>query len=91
MVDAPDIALVVAVQGDRVCLVEQYRHPVGGRRWEFPSGSHDARRRSLRVTDAKSVAAYALLLLHPAGRSSEAGQPVGSSAAGHGRPWSTGL
>jgi 8-oxo-dGDP phosphatase len=43
VVDAADIALVVAVEGDRVRLVEQYRHPVGGRRWEFPSGSHDAR------------------------------------------------
>ena len=24
-------------------LVEQYRHPVAGRRWEFPSGSADPR------------------------------------------------
>jgi 8-oxo-dGTP pyrophosphatase MutT (NUDIX family) len=41
VVEAPDIALVVAVDGDRLQLVEQYRHPVGGRRWEFPSGSTD--------------------------------------------------
>lgn len=39
VVAAADIALVVPVDGERVCLVEQYRHPVGGRRWELPSGS----------------------------------------------------
>jgi 8-oxo-dGTP pyrophosphatase MutT (NUDIX family) len=38
----PDIALVVPVDGDRLHLVEQHRHVVGGRRWEFPSGSIDA-------------------------------------------------
>jgi 8-oxo-dGDP phosphatase len=39
VVEAADIALVVPSDGDRLHLVEQYRHPVGGRRWEFPSGS----------------------------------------------------
>ena len=43
VVDSPDIALVIAVEGDRVHLVEQYRYPVAGRRWEFPSGSADQR------------------------------------------------
>ena len=38
----PDIALVVPADGDRLYLVEQHRHVVGGRRWEFPSGSIDA-------------------------------------------------
>jgi 8-oxo-dGTP pyrophosphatase MutT (NUDIX family) len=41
VVDSPDIALVMAVDGDRLHLVEQYRYPVAGRRWEFPSGSAD--------------------------------------------------
>ena len=41
VVDTADIALVVAYDGARLHLVEQYRHPVGGRRWEFPSGSVD--------------------------------------------------
>lgn len=50
-VDAADIALVIPVDGDRVHLVEQYRHPVGGRRWEFPSGSVD------RDRDADAAAA----------------------------------
>jgi len=43
VVDTSDIALVVPADGDRLHLVEQYRYPVGGRRWEFPSGSADQR------------------------------------------------
>lgn len=43
VVDTPDIALVIPADGDRLHLVEQYRHPVAGRRWEFPSGSADQR------------------------------------------------
>jgi 8-oxo-dGDP phosphatase len=39
VVDTADIALVVPRDGDRFHLVEQYRYPVAGRRWEFPSGS----------------------------------------------------
>ena len=41
VVDSPDIALVIAAEGDLLQLVEQYRYPVGGRRWEFPSGTAD--------------------------------------------------
>jgi 8-oxo-dGTP pyrophosphatase MutT (NUDIX family) len=41
VVDTPDIALIVPVDGDRLHLVEQYRYPVSGRRWEFPSGTAD--------------------------------------------------
>lgn len=43
VVDSPDIALVIPIDGDRLHLVEQYRYPVAGRRWEFPSGSADER------------------------------------------------
>lgn len=39
VVDSPDIALIVPVEGDRMHLVEQYRYAVAGRRWEFPSGT----------------------------------------------------
>jgi len=39
VVDTADIAVVVPREGDRFHLVEQYRYPVAGRRWEFPSGS----------------------------------------------------
>jgi len=43
VVDSPDIALIIPADGHRLHLVEQYRHPVAGRRWEFPSGSADQR------------------------------------------------
>ena len=43
VVDTPDIALIIATVGNRLQLVEQYRYPVAGRRWEFPSGSADPR------------------------------------------------
>jgi len=42
VVDTPDIALIVPTDGERLHLVEQYRYPVRGRRWEFPSGSEDS-------------------------------------------------
>lgn len=41
VVDTADCALVIPADGHRLHLVEQYRHPVAGRRWEFPSGSAD--------------------------------------------------
>jgi 8-oxo-dGTP pyrophosphatase MutT (NUDIX family) len=43
VVDTSDIALIIPADGDRLHLVEQYRYPVAGRRWEFPSGSADDR------------------------------------------------
>lgn len=41
VVEAPDIALIIPIVVDRLHLVEQYRYPVAGRRWEFPSGTTD--------------------------------------------------
>ena len=41
VIDAAPIALAIPTDGGRFHLVEQYRHPVAGRRWEFPSGSTD--------------------------------------------------
>jgi hypothetical protein len=35
VVESPDIALVIPADDDRLQLVEQYRHPVAGRRWAF--------------------------------------------------------
>lgn len=35
VVDTSDIAVVIPLDGDRFHLVEQYRYPVAGRRWEF--------------------------------------------------------
>lgn len=59
VVDSPDIALIIPADGDRLHLVEQYRHPVGGRRWELPSESADqrldvTRRRWLHASCAKN-------------------------------------
>ncbi len=41
VVDKPDYALVIALdtEQDRFMLVEQYRYPLGMRRWEFPQGT----------------------------------------------------
>ncbi|GGM35323.1 ADP-ribose pyrophosphatase [Longimycelium tulufanense] len=39
VVDKPDYALVIAMDGDRLQLVEQFRYPLGIRRWEFPQGT----------------------------------------------------
>ena len=39
VIDKPTYALVIPLDGDRVHLVEQYRYPLGLRRWEFPQGT----------------------------------------------------
>jgi 8-oxo-dGDP phosphatase len=39
VVDKPEYALVVPWDGARFMLVEQFRYPVGERRWEFPQGT----------------------------------------------------
>lgn len=39
VVDKPDFALVIPLDGERVRLVEQFRYPLGLRRWEFPQGT----------------------------------------------------
>jgi 8-oxo-dGTP pyrophosphatase MutT (NUDIX family) len=38
VVERPDFAMVLPQEGDGFWLVEQYRHPVGRRTWEFPQG-----------------------------------------------------
>ncbi|HEU5470040.1 MAG TPA: NUDIX hydrolase [Actinophytocola sp.] len=39
VVDKPDYALVLPYDGARFMLVEQFRYPLGLRRWEFPQGT----------------------------------------------------
>ncbi|MBV8965247.1 MAG: NUDIX hydrolase [Mycobacteriaceae bacterium] len=39
VVDKPTFALVMAYEGQRFRLVEQFRYPLGVRRWEFPQGT----------------------------------------------------
>ncbi|HEY5151029.1 MAG TPA: NUDIX hydrolase [Mycobacterium sp.] len=43
VIDKPTYALIIAAHGDRVALVEQFRYPLGGRRWEFPQGTAPGR------------------------------------------------
>ncbi|WP_234996996.1 NUDIX domain-containing protein [Pseudonocardia thermophila] len=39
VVDKPTAAVVIPFDGERLHLVEQFRYPVGHRRWEFPMGT----------------------------------------------------
>jgi ADP-ribose pyrophosphatase len=39
VVDKPTYALVMPYDGHRFRMVEQFRYPVGARRWEFPQGT----------------------------------------------------
>jgi 8-oxo-dGTP pyrophosphatase MutT (NUDIX family) len=39
VVEKPHFAVVVAAERDGFWLVEQFRHPVGRRSWEFPQGT----------------------------------------------------
>jgi 8-oxo-dGTP pyrophosphatase MutT (NUDIX family) len=43
VVDKPDFALVIAMDGERFCLVEEYRYPVQRRSWAFPQGTFPGR------------------------------------------------
>ena len=42
VVEKPDFALVIPVERDGFWLVEQFRHPIGRRSWEFPQGTWGA-------------------------------------------------
>jgi 8-oxo-dGTP pyrophosphatase MutT (NUDIX family) len=39
VVEKPHFALVLPMEDDGFWLVEQYRHPIGRRSWEFPQGT----------------------------------------------------
>ena len=72
VVDSPDIALIIPADGDRLHLVEQYRYPVAGRRWEFPSGTADHRH------DVDAAALAARELREETGLSAGALTPLGT-------------
>src|SRR3954468_13905398 len=38
-IEKPPAAVIVPHDGDHVWLIEQHRHPVGARFWEFPQGA----------------------------------------------------
>lgn len=56
VVDSLDAALVIAAEEGHLHLVEQYRYPIAGRSWEFPSGTADP----LRDADPWALAAREL-------------------------------
>ena len=71
VVHAPDFVLVIPFDGERFHLVEQYRHPVGRRLWEFPQGS---------VTEPAGLApeaAAAIELAQEAGLAADRLDPLG--------------
>jgi 8-oxo-dGTP pyrophosphatase MutT (NUDIX family) len=41
VVEKPDFAIIAAIDGGCIWLVEQYRYPVGGRYWEMPQGTSE--------------------------------------------------
>ncbi|AHI00942.1 NUDIX hydrolase [Kutzneria viridogrisea] len=56
VVDKPHYALVIPLDGERLHLVEQFRYPLGRRRWEFPQGTAPERAE----TEAAELAAREL-------------------------------
>jgi 8-oxo-dGDP phosphatase len=42
VIDKPDFALVIPLENDGFHLVEEYRYPLGERRWQFPQGAFPA-------------------------------------------------
>jgi 8-oxo-dGDP phosphatase len=38
VIDRPDFAVVIPMENDGFHLVEEYRYPLGMRRWQFPQG-----------------------------------------------------
>lgn len=45
--DHPGAVAVIALIGDRVLMVRQYRYPVGQETWEIPAGKLDAKEKPL--------------------------------------------
>lgn len=39
VIEKPEFALVIPLDGEQVWLVQQYRYPLGRRTWEFPQGT----------------------------------------------------
>ncbi|GAA1900761.1 NUDIX domain-containing protein [Williamsia serinedens] len=49
------IARQVIDNEERFCLVEQYRYPLGARRWEFPAGTADIDDADARATGRREL------------------------------------
>ena len=72
VVDGPDLVLVIPADADRLHLVEQYRHALAGRRWEFPAGNSEP------AVDADETAAAVRELREETGLSAETLTRVGT-------------
>ena len=55
VVEKPDFAVVAAVDGGCIHLVEQFRYPVGARFWELPQGSWERSEPDPRVLAAAEL------------------------------------
>ncbi len=97
VIDKPAYALVIAQDGDRFALVEQFRYPLGMRRWEFPQGTapgfadldpHELAARELREeTGLRAATMTALGLLDVApGMSSQRGRVFVATDITEGEP-----
>lgn len=79
VVHSRDFVLVIPFDGERYHLVEQFRYPVGARRWEFPQGS---------VADAAGMTPAQMAVVELAeetGLRAGSLQPLGFLHAGYGR------
>jgi 8-oxo-dGTP pyrophosphatase MutT (NUDIX family) len=71
VVDKPTYALVIADDDGRFRLVEQYRYPLGLRRWEFPQGTAPG------LADMEPLALAARELREETGLSAESFEVLG--------------
>jgi 8-oxo-dGTP pyrophosphatase MutT (NUDIX family) len=71
VIDKPNYALVIADDDGRFRLVEQYRYPLGMRRWEFPQGTAPD------LADMEPVALAARELRQETGLSAESFEALG--------------
>jgi 8-oxo-dGTP pyrophosphatase MutT (NUDIX family) len=78
VVDKPDFAVVIPADGDRFCLVEEFRYPVGRRSWAFPQGAFPGRA----TGDPESLAR--LELAQETGLSARHLTPLGFLHSAHG-------
>jgi 8-oxo-dGTP pyrophosphatase MutT (NUDIX family) len=70
-IEKPPSAIVVPLEPDHVWLVQQYRHPVGERFWEFPQGSWED------VAPESAEALARAELIEETGLQAERLQPLG--------------
>ena len=86
-IEKPPAAVIVPLDGDHVWLVEQHRHPVGARFWEFPQGAWEddpgaAPEDLARGELAEETGLRAARIEHLGSCSSPTGSPTSRSTSG---------